>query len=73
MVTFVQFVRQQDQGVGADRSTEPEPVMSLVATPWSERLALSQQAKGRFAHLPDSRKTFAQQKQAEIDWEDRQQ
>jgi hypothetical protein len=71
VLTFVQFVRQQDQGLGANGSTEPKAMMSPVATTRSERLALSQQAKGRFAHLPNSSEAFAQQKQAEIDWEDR--
>ncbi|WP_448573135.1 hypothetical protein [Trichothermofontia sp.] len=36
-----------------------------------ERLAYSQKARGRFAHLPNSSDAFAQRKQAEIDWEDR--
>ncbi|WP_206070086.1 hypothetical protein [Nodosilinea sp. P-1105] len=36
-----------------------------------ERLALSQNARGRFAHLPNSSKSFAQRKQDDIDWEDR--
>lgn len=37
----------------------------------SKRLALSQEAKGRFAHLPNSSDAFAQRKQDDIAWEDR--
>jgi hypothetical protein len=36
-----------------------------------QRRLLSQVAKGRFAHLPNSSDAFAQRKQAEIDWENR--
>jgi len=72
VLTFVQFVQQQEQGLGVNGGAEPELVMPSVAKTRSERLALSQQAKGRFAHLPNSSEAFAQRKQAEIDWEDRQ-
>jgi hypothetical protein len=36
-----------------------------------ERIALSKEAKGRFAHLPNSSDDFARRKQYEIDLEDR--
>jgi superfamily I DNA and RNA helicase len=36
-----------------------------------ERLALTQNARGRFSHLPNSSEFFAQRKQEDIDWEDR--
>ncbi|WP_008314885.1 hypothetical protein [Leptolyngbya sp. PCC 6406] len=69
VLTFAQFVQQQDQVLGVNGSAES--IVQCVATTQSERVALSQQAKGRFAHLPNSSEAFAQQKQAEIDWEDR--
>ena len=65
----VPFKQQEVSTSGPDAS--PVDIEVPGQSTREERLALSQVARGRFAHLPNSSEAFAQQKQADIDWEDR--
>lgn len=78
VLQFTQFVQQQgdiSSRLQDTSTTDPDasPVDTEVPSHSTreERLALSKVARGRFAHLPNSSEAFAQRKQAEIDWEDR--
>ncbi len=78
VLKFTQFIQQEGDVPSnlQDRATSgsdisPADAEALSQSTREERLALSQVARGRFAHLPNSSKAFAQRKQAEIDWEDR--
>lgn len=82
VLKFTQFVQQQSN---TDVSS-PIPAGTLTGlrgiakpsenehhTTHEERQALSQIARGRFAHLSNTSESFVQRKQADIDWEDRNQ
>ncbi|MGC1218048.1 MAG: hypothetical protein WA883_11300 [Phormidesmis sp.] len=70
ILDFVNFLDWQE----SEDSSKPESAVSVLTKKKStreERIALSKEAKGRFAHLPNSSEEFARRKQYEIDLEDR--
>lgn len=80
VLKFTQFVQQQGDtnfpsqipaGTQTGLRGIAKPSENEHPTTREERLALSQTARGRFAHLPNTSESFAQRKQADIDWEDR--
>jgi|GEM_PF-4246629 len=78
-ITFIKSRHPQPPVIPPSQVRSPAEKKQLIqasqagkyASTREERLAYSQTARGRFAHLPNSSDAFAQRKQAEIDWEDR--
>jgi len=80
VLKFTQFVQQQGStdfptqipaGTLTGLRGIAKPSENEHQTTLEERLTLNQTARGRFAHLPNTSESFAQRKQADIDWEDR--
>ena len=70
ILDFVSFLDWKESNDSSKTEIAKSATPKKVSTR-EERIALSQVAKGRFAHLPNSSEDFAQRKQAEIDLEDR--
>ncbi|MEM8504116.1 MAG: hypothetical protein AAF716_13300 [Cyanobacteria bacterium P01_D01_bin.1] len=70
ILEFVNFLDWQESKGGSEAESAA-PVLTKKKSTREERIALDKEARGRFAHLPNSSEDFARRKQYEIDLEDR--